>query len=154
MRMLVVEDELVVVALIQEFYCRPGGHDMVSASSVKEALEKEGPFDLVITDLTVQDCAGWETLIRLRARFPVSTPIVVVSGAVSENEASKAIEYGATDVLLKPWVSATIFKERVDLALARSRHPTLDKLKTVVAEAKTTVDAMKQVSMKNPPRKP
>lgn len=145
MKILLVEDERSIATLIQACYCTPRQHHCELATTLTDALAARGDFDLVIIDLDLPDSSGWSTLIKLRANFPARTPIIVMAAAIPDGGVEKAIEYGAADVLFKPWLSPQRFADSIDLAMARSRHPIVDKLNAIIEGAKTTLDSIQGI---------
>ena len=80
LRVLVVDDEPVVRRLI-DAYLRSDGHDVVSVSSGKDAIEVCGrqPIDLVMTDRAMPEMSGDRLADIVRRRFP-GMPIIMVTG--------------------------------------------------------------------------
>ncbi|HEU5050831.1 MAG TPA: response regulator [Gemmatimonadales bacterium] len=118
--MLVVDDEAAVRTIAARALER-GGFRVLEAASGPEALElmnRHGPPDLVLTDLSMPDFGGAELARRLRERWP-ALGILFLSGFSVEELVRRGI---AADVELvpKPFTPAGLL-ERVAAALA-SRH--------------------------------
>lgn len=64
------------------------------------ALSSGGPYDLAVLDLYMPGAHGFEGLERTLSCFP-QTPVVVISGAASEADVSRALELGAKGFLPK-----------------------------------------------------
>lgn len=146
MRILIIEDEPSITQIICDYYCKPNGHECIAVATLGAAIAAGIDFDCVVCDLNLPDSDGWNTLITIRGRLPAKTPIVVLSGAISVRDAPKAIEYGATDILFKPWLSPVDFANRIDLAMERSRHPVIDQLAAKISEAKDSIEAIKSTN--------
>jgi DNA-binding NarL/FixJ family response regulator len=64
------------------------------------ALEGDDRFDLAILDLHMPGAEGFEAIERTLQRFP-DTPVVVISGAASPTDVSRALELGVRGFLPK-----------------------------------------------------
>ncbi len=80
------------------------GHVVEMASSGRHAIEllQSGPFDLVLTDIVMQDGNGIALLERLRNNQP-HLPVVMVSAIHDISVAIDSMRRGAYDYLLKPF---------------------------------------------------
>ena len=78
-------------------------YQVVTAASGSEALEllKQDPFDLVLTDLKMQEVDGIEVLRRAREIAPQAV-VMILTGYGSLESAIEALRMGAYDYLLKP----------------------------------------------------
>lgn len=106
-RILLVEDhELVrlgtglLLQSLGEVRCtiRPCG----SLDEARTACRDEGPFDLVLLDLNLNDSKGLQGLRTLRNEFP-GQPIAVLTGTQDEFVVRQAQAMGAVGYLLKSW---------------------------------------------------
>ena len=64
-----------------------------------EALETQ-TFDLILCDYNLRDYDGLSALGLSRARHP-DTPVIMISGSLSDDEAVESLKAGATDYVLK-----------------------------------------------------
>jgi diguanylate cyclase (GGDEF)-like protein len=120
-RVLVVDDDRLIRemtrdALVQE------GFRVATAATGREALSRlgdEGPFDLVITDLSMREMDGLELLERVKRASP-RTEVMVLTGYASLESALQAMRLGAADYLRKP-VSAPEITYGVKRTLLRRR---------------------------------
>jgi two-component system response regulator HydG len=73
------------------------------ATGGKEALDKLAakPYDIVITDLVMNDLDGMELLREARGRFP-DIEVIVVTGYATVENAVAAMQQGAATYLRKP----------------------------------------------------
>src|SRR5258708_28233023 len=69
-------------------------------SAAHRALSAGPRYDLAILDLHMPDANGFDGIKRTLERFP-GTPIVVISGAATAADVSRAIELGAKGFLPK-----------------------------------------------------
>jgi len=102
-RILVVDDESHVRAMIGATLERQG-YDVYLASCGREAAEmlENNPFDLVLTDIVMQDGSGMTLLERIHALYP-NMPVVMVSAIHDISVAIDSMRRGAYDYLLKPF---------------------------------------------------
>ena len=102
-RILVVDDEAHVRSMMGSTLERHG-YDVQLASSGHEALEilEQNAFDLVLTDILMQDVNGIAVLDHLHAQQP-QLLVVMVSAVHDIGVAIDAMRRGAYDYLLKPF---------------------------------------------------
>jgi putative nucleotidyltransferase with HDIG domain len=102
-RVLVVDDETHVRTMIGASLEREG-YDIQLACSGREAIDllEKDTFDLVLTDLVMQDGNGIFLLDRIRGKLP-NLPVVMVTAVHDIGVAIDAMRRGAYDYLLKPF---------------------------------------------------
>ena len=102
-RVLVVDDEPQVRAMIGSTLDRHG-FDVELASSGRRALEllDSSNFDLVLTDIVMQDVNGIALLERIHSQQP-DLPVVMVTAVHDIGVAIDSMRRGAYDYLLKPF---------------------------------------------------
>ena len=100
---LVVDDENPVRSMIGATLERQG-YNVHLASSGREAGSalEIGKFDLVLTDIVMQDGNGLALLERIRGQYP-NVPVVMISAIHDISVAIDAMRRGAYDYLLKPF---------------------------------------------------
>jgi CheY-like chemotaxis protein len=107
-RVLVLDDEEVVRQLIAEILIRAGyaveAVDVAAAALERLAAE---PFDCVVTDLVMPGLSGLELLRRVREHDD-RLPVVVVTGQGTDENLARAVELGATAVIVKPFTHAEL----------------------------------------------
>jgi two-component system cell cycle sensor histidine kinase/response regulator CckA len=115
---LVVDDEpgvrAVIVRTLEE-----NGHRALEASDGGNALEqigRNGPPDLVLTDLTMPGIGGAELARRLKERWP-ALPILFMSGYSAEELDRQGVGHHGGDLIEKPF-SPGFLAARVAAALA------------------------------------
>jgi signal transduction histidine kinase len=102
-RVLVVDDEEAVMLTIQGIL-ELDGYEVVAAASGQEALEllRTQYFDVVLTDLRLEDrMDGLDLMRELRRQSPDGVAIML-TGYASLDSAVKALREGAYDYLFKP----------------------------------------------------
>ena len=135
-RILVVDDEENVLVTI-EAILRMDGYDIDTAVSGERALELIGQndYDVVLTDLRLEDMSGQDILAAIRQRSP-ATVSVMLTGYASLESALAALREGAYDYLIKPSdpeeLRATVRRgfERRQLLRRITRLEELDELKS------------------------
>jgi putative nucleotidyltransferase with HDIG domain len=102
-RVLVVDDEAPVRSMIGATLQRQG-YEVQLAVSGTQAVEllEQGPFDLVLTDIVMQDGNGIALLERIHEDQP-HLPVVMVSAIHDISVAIDSMRRGAYDYLLKPF---------------------------------------------------
>lgn len=114
-RILVVDDEPTVVALISEMLSA-GGHRVWEAECLDQAirlLERER-LDLMLADIDLPDGSGLD-LLRLVVDRELDLDVVMVTGVVDTSVALSAIRQGATDYITKPFAL-----EEVEIIVGRA----------------------------------
>jgi len=101
-RILLVDDEE-SVRLTLEAVLRQEGYDVATAGSGAEALRsiREDRFDLLLTDLRIDEIDGLTLLAAAQKRDP-ETVSILLTGYASLESAVQALRHGAFNYLLKP----------------------------------------------------
>ncbi|MFN2415593.1 MAG: response regulator [Pyrinomonadaceae bacterium] len=108
-RLLVVDDEENIVLTISEVL-RLEGYEVDVASSGREAvglLDGGADYDLILTDLHMDEGDGLSLLEEVRPRSPL-TIVVVLTGFAAVESAIAALRHGAYDYLTKPCIIAEL----------------------------------------------
>ena len=100
---LVVDDEMSMRELLQLMLDKEG-YQVTLAASGEEALKvlENNTFDLVITDIRMQDIDGIDVLKKAKALSPESVVIMISAFATAET-AVEAMKEGAYDYIPKPF---------------------------------------------------
>ncbi len=120
-RLLLVDDDEAACTLLAEVLERES-YSVVRALSGAEALERvdrDGPFDAVLTDLRMPGTSGLELLRDLRAR-DANAIVFVLTAFGDAAAAGEAIRAGAHDFISKPYDLGQL-RVTIGRALARSR---------------------------------
>lgn len=109
-RLLIVEDDVVLLGLIESFFAQRGVKADLVANG-REALEKLSSlfYDLIITDLHIPVMDGLSLLEWIKDRHPCAK-VVVMSGDNSPENIIMAMRAGAIDYLLKPFRMADLLE--------------------------------------------
>jgi len=113
---LIVDDEPQIRKVIFEGLSR-NGHSIFLAENAERALHllDQKAFDLIVTDVKLPDRDGLELLDTIKSRSAY-TPVIVMTGFGSIQNAVEAMRKGAFDYVLKPF-SLESLEERIELAL-------------------------------------
>ncbi len=120
-RLLLVDDDEAACTLLAEVLEREK-YSVVRALSGAEALERvdrDGPFDAVLTDLRMPGTSGLDLLRDLRAR-DANAIVFVLTAFGDAAAAGEAIREGAHDFISKPYDLGQL-RLTIGRALARSR---------------------------------
>ncbi len=122
-RILVVDDIEDNRDLLVRRLRREGYHDTQVAADGEQALKliAAQAFDLVLLDIMMPICNGYQVLERLRAANRLhELPVVVISALTELDSAVRCIELGAVDYLPKPF-NPTLLRARVNATIEQKR---------------------------------
>jgi len=150
---LVVDDEPAVCDVVTQVLQR-AGYRAVPASSGMEALAllRDGPFDVMVTDLRMPGMGGPELVERTRALYP-DVDIIVLTAYATVESAIRLLRLGARDYILKPFdvqdltskVAHCISDRLARLASRQAPPEPLLALHRVVAGAATVEEACQEI---------
>lgn len=83
-------------------------------------LDAEGPFDVILLDLSLPDVTREQLLEEIR-RISLHTPVVILTGYPDIDYATKSLATGASDYLLKDTINDIILFKSVLYAIERHR---------------------------------
>ena len=120
MRILIVEDDVVIASLIRKGLERERFDvDLASDGETGLQLAQQGGYGVILLDVMLPRRDGWSICAALRARRDI-TPILMLTARDSVDDRVRGLETGADDYLPKPFD----FKEllaRVRALLRRDR---------------------------------
>ena len=123
-KVLLIEDNLGDARLVQEMLAEAHGNSFQvrTADCLVAALDElaHGKFDVALTDLSLPDSNGLETLLTIQRHAP-GLPIVALTGLNSETMALAAVEKGAQDYLVKGTLTTESLVRALQYAMVR-RH--------------------------------
>ena len=101
-KILIVEDEQDMTQLVEK-KLRNSGFEVISAASGKEAVLKfqEQRPDLVLMDVVLPDCDGFEICRRIKREFNSDVKILVYTGKLAAVDARTARTSGADELVVK-----------------------------------------------------
>lgn len=142
-RILIVDDEPVVVEVLQRYLVRDG-FEVSSAADGSEALriaERWAP-DLIVLDLMLPVVDGLEVCKRIRRQS--SVPIIMVTAKGEESDRIVGLEVGADDYVVKPFSPREIVA-RVRSVLRRAAVAPATPSTGVLRYGQLAVDANRRI---------
>ncbi len=118
---LLIDDERMNRLIVGD-YLRDSGYAVLEAESSAEGLRifDNARPDIVITDLRMPGGDGSHVVTRLQDIAP-DTPIIIISGTASLDEAIGTLRKGASDFISKPVLEMDRIKQAIDAAMKKSR---------------------------------
>ena len=138
MKILIIDDEPLNVALLEEILAENGYIRFESITNSKIALDKCQEFqpDLVLLDLMMPAPDGLAILEQLRAEYDESfLPVVILTADTTPESKRRALEAGASDFLLKPLDHIEVSLRIRNLLRSRRAHLLLDNQRAALEEA-------------------
>jgi two-component system, NtrC family, sensor kinase len=115
------------------------GYHVVTVGNGKEGLQylTQEPFDLIITDIVMDDMNGFEVMEHI-AMHGLDTLVIVITGFASTDSAIQALRQGAYDYIAKPFdmemMQISIKRALEKVRLQRELKAHLQELEQRVAE--------------------
>ena len=109
-KILLVDDEEIILETMGDDL-REAGYEVSEARNGVEGLRqfKENRFDLVISDLVMDEMDGFGVLKEIK-KFSPQTPVIIITGYPSSKAAKEALMLGASDIVIKPSGLDELFK--------------------------------------------
>src|SRR5262245_51112503 len=121
-RVLVIDDDERVIRLVGAQIERRGWQCVSATDGPRGfALAADGTFDAVLVDLGLPGMDGL-SVVRELHRVSPATPIVVLTGAATADNAIRCMRHGALDFVTKPFHLKTL-DEALDRALSARMNP-------------------------------
>ncbi len=135
-KILVVEDDLSIQALLHDFI-EEAGHSVVLASDGVEALAKysEQPFDLILLDLMLPKIDGYGVCEVIRQKSDV--PIIMLTALDGEQNQIKGLDLQADDYITKPFSMPVLLRK---IAAVLRRAAKLDETPQTIFYKTLTLD--------------
>ena len=102
-RILYLEDSVRDLGLVEDSLKMAGLGFKTTQAATAEAFDSalgDGRFDLILCDANLPEYDGFAAVELARQRCP-DTPVLMISGSISEEEIVKSLHMGATDYILK-----------------------------------------------------
>ena len=117
---LIVDDDEAVQTMLYKVI-RSNGLAAETASSGEQAMKMLAAreYDLILLDVNMPGCDGFEVVQRLRSRG-VRTPIIIVSGRQEDYDTLYGLDIGADDYVTKPF-NPVVLGAKVKALIRRSR---------------------------------
>ena len=119
-RVLLVDDEEQLLRAVSRALSKHG-YDVVCTPNGVEATHRldQGSFDLVVSDIAMPGMGGIELLHQVR-QHDLDMPVILMTGSPTVDTATKAIQLGVLDYLVKPFAMPDVISA-VDRAVQMSR---------------------------------
>lgn len=105
LRVLVVDDQLSMRALLRSYLRKLGFESIDEADSGKAAFLELGkrPYNLVISDFNMENGSGLELLLNMR-KHPVlkRVPVIMVTGNSDSSSVQQVVQAGVNGYVVKP----------------------------------------------------
>ena len=117
---ILIDDDILVAGYIEEVLdtrniktrIAHNGNDGIAE------YEKQKP-ELMLIDLRLPDISGFDIISKIREKDK-ETPIIVISGTGTTEDAIEAIRRGAWDYMVKPFQNKNIIYHTIDAAFERA----------------------------------
>jgi two-component system chemotaxis response regulator CheY len=110
-RVLVVDDQMTMRALIQSALLQIGVTDIAMAGDGEEGLKSllARPAHLVISDFNMPKLDGLALLRAIRGHEPIrKTAFIMLTGRADADLVQRAMQYGVNNYITKPFTAATL----------------------------------------------
>jgi len=117
--------------MLLSFDLQAAGCEVISAGSGEIALSilESIKVDLIILDMHMPGLTGLATLKRLKANSHwKNIPVIMLSSSDSENEIVSALELGADDYVVKPYIGRVLFARMRTALRLREKTKALEEL--------------------------
>jgi signal transduction histidine kinase len=126
-KILLIEDNPADAILIREnLYDVTSDNDVAFNLIWKDCLSsgldflKQGDVDVVLLDLNLPDSVGFETFSRLQEKMAIK-PIIVLTGVIDRELATRAVREGAQDYLIKGEVDGRLISRSIRYSIERKK---------------------------------
>ncbi len=102
-KLLVVDDEAIVGKRLKPSL-EKHGYEVETLENGRSAIERIGKkdFDIIITDVRMDDIDGMQILEHVMAKYP-RTKVIIITGYATVELAREALVKGAFDFIAKPF---------------------------------------------------
>lgn len=121
-RILICDDDPLLIELMS-FRLQAKGFDVITAADGEEALSKASSElpSLIVLDAMMPRVDGFEVLSRMKSDAQVShIPVIMLTARKGEKDIVSALERGADDYLVKPFIPEELLAR---LSKLLSRQP-------------------------------
>jgi PAS domain S-box-containing protein len=124
LKILLIEDNPDDAELLQEILSESavGQWEVVNVERLSAALQclSESAFDVVLSDISLPDAKGLETVIRIHEAAP-EVPLLVLTGLDDEALGLEALRRGAQDYLVKDQINQSLLVRAIRYAIERTQ---------------------------------
>ncbi len=111
-RILVVDDEPINQRVLKNHLDSKGFQltQAMNGKAAMQALQSEGPFDLILLDVMMPRMSGYEVCQQIRAQYLASElPVIMVTAKDQLQDVVQGLSLGANDYLPKPFHKEELF---------------------------------------------
>jgi len=108
---ILVVDDAKDTQILLEFDLSTAGYQVTCCDSGEEALTllETLSVDLILLDMYMPGLSGLETLLKIKMQdSSAQTPVIMLSASTDEDEVVAALELGAGDYVIKPYVAKVL----------------------------------------------
>lgn len=143
-RVVLVDDEEMVLSSLSSFLMLETGYDVVTFTSARQALTyvEDNPVDVVVSDFLMPEMDGLAFLSRVRDLRP-DVPRIILTGYADKENAIKAINHiGLFQYVEKPWDNDDL---RIVLRNATERQRLMRKLNGKIEQINDAYSELKNI---------
>src|SRR5438067_2075500 len=124
MKILIVDDEPMNIALLGALLNEAGYHNFKSTTDSRQTLRlcREFQPDLILLDLMMPHLDGFAVMQQLAIPADVFLPILMLTADINLKTKQRALAAGATDFVTKPFDHTEVLLRVKNLLHARSQH--------------------------------
>lgn len=123
-------------------------YEVIAVRNGREAFEAAvaAAPDLILSDVMMPECDGFELLARLRAHPGTrSIPVVFLSARAGEEASAEAREAGADDYIVKPFTARELLaRVRGTVLIRRERRHAAEQLNRIFAQAPVAICVLRK----------
>ena len=121
-KIFIVDDEIEMLNSLEKILSTREDFIINKDNNPESALLKirDNEYDLVITDLKMQNVSGLEIIKKVKEKLPAAQ-VIVISGYGTIEASVEAIKHGASDFVEKPFTSKKLF-DCIDRALLSEKE--------------------------------
>jgi len=108
---ILVVDDAKDTQMLLEFDLSAAGYQVICCDSGEDALAQLEAIsvDLILLDMYMPGLSGLETLVKIKEHtISAQTPVIMLSASTDEDEVVAALELGAGDYVIKPYVAKVL----------------------------------------------
>jgi len=123
LKILIVEDEVIIMELLQEVFITFGDYQIFSAMDGEEALHmaRENDPDIILLDVQLPKVNGHDVCRLVKGDSSLShAKVLMLSGRTQSIDRQKALDAGADDYVSKPF-KPSFLVEKVEAMLKNSK---------------------------------
>jgi two-component system, OmpR family, alkaline phosphatase synthesis response regulator PhoP len=123
-KILIVEDEIIISELLQEVFSNIGDYEVYSAMDGEEALymARENDPDVILLDIQLPKVNGHDVCRLVKADSSLShARVLMISGGDQNSDRQKALDAGADDYMVKPF-KPSVLLGKVEAILNNTRN--------------------------------